>query len=86
MTSTDPDDVVRAIGHLVTGDDAALCPTTKPGELLASLSWSDARRFALAAEDLAHDLYLAVVGEDGTLRLEAVGEDNHITNQERAQQ
>lgn len=76
MTPSDPDDVVRAIGHLVTGDDAALWPTTKPGELLASLGAVEAACFASLATDLTNDRYLAVVdAEDGTLRLVAVGED-----------
>jgi hypothetical protein len=69
----EPDDVIRAIVHAVTLDDAALLPTIPPGQVLGMLNADEAARFALVADDLIHDRYTLVADEaTGTLRLNAV--------------
>jgi len=66
------DEVVRAIVHAVTLDDAALFPTVPPGMVLASLDWYLAGKFAEVAYDLASNRYSLLADSTGVLRLAPV--------------
>jgi hypothetical protein len=66
------DEVVRAIVHAVTLDDAALFPTVPPGMVLASLSYLEAIKFSEVASDLAQNRYSLLADSTGVLRLAPV--------------
>jgi hypothetical protein len=66
------DEVVRAIAHAVTLDDAALFPTVPPGMVLASLDYLEAIKFSEVAHDLATNRYSLLADSTGVLRLAPV--------------
>jgi hypothetical protein len=66
------DEVVRAIVHAVTLDDAALFPTVPPGMVLASLDYLEAIKFSEVASDLAQNRYSLLADSTGVLRLAPV--------------
>jgi hypothetical protein len=71
------DDVVRAIVHAVKAIDTDTDsdepdPTMPPGQLLGTLNFGDATRFAQVAYDLTTERYSLVYDDNGTARLQAV--------------
>lgn len=72
MNTDHLDDIVRAVVHQLTGEDAALFPTTTPGVALGLLDVDDAERFAAVAQDLTQGRVAVVYGDDGRCRLESV--------------
>jgi hypothetical protein len=66
------DEVVRAIVHAVTFDDAALFPTVPPGMVLASLDYLEAIKFSEVAHDLVTNRYSLLADSTGVLRLAPV--------------
>lgn len=72
MNTTQLDDIVRAIVHQLTGEDAALFPTTTPGVALGLLDACGAAQFASIAQDLTNDRLGVVYDADGRCRLEPV--------------
>lgn len=68
--SSEPDDIVRAIIHQITGNPHG--PNIEPGQLLANLDATQATQFAHIASDLTNNRYLIVTDDDNALRLQTV--------------
>jgi hypothetical protein len=69
------DEIIRAIVHAVRAintDTDEPDPTIPPGQLLGTLGYGDATKFAQLAYDLATERYSLVYDDNGTPRLQAV--------------